>query len=93
MVGPSAIFGRLCDQVGGTGDPQHARGWASLVDAGVIDSVLMEGTMSRLAPTCRVRDGSAVDRGPAERCPGGFGSRHRAVVASGTLVDGERVSG
>jgi mannose-1-phosphate guanylyltransferase len=95
VVGPSVVFGG-CDIAPGARVERSVLGAGCAIEAGavVVDSVLMDG--SRVAAGAAVA-GSIV--GPHAT----VGSRAdirpisvlgtRAVVASGTLVDGERIAG
>jgi mannose-1-phosphate guanylyltransferase len=95
VVGPSVIFGG-CEVARGARVERSVLGARSVIEAGavVVDSVLMEGshvaadavvTGSILGPFATV--GQRADVRPVSV----LGAR--SVVASGTLVDGERIAG
>jgi len=95
VVGPSAIFGG-CEIAAGARVTRSVIGAGSLVDAGatVTDSVLMEGT--HVAASASVSSSilgpqSTVGQRSDVRAVSVLGTR--AVVASGTVVDGERIAG
>jgi mannose-1-phosphate guanylyltransferase len=95
VVGPSVIFGG-CEIVRGARVERSVLGPRSVIEAGavVVDSVLMEG--SHVAADASV-DGSIL--GPSATVGQRADVRPvsvlgaRSVVASGTRVDGERISG
>jgi mannose-1-phosphate guanylyltransferase len=95
IVGPSVIFGG-CEIADGARVERSVLGAGSMIEAGalVVDSVLMEGSHvaanakvvgSILGPQSTV--GQRADVRPVSVLGAG------SMVASGTLVDGERVSG
>jgi mannose-1-phosphate guanylyltransferase len=95
VVGPSVIFGD-CEIAGGASVVRSVLGAGSVIEAGatVVDSVLMQGchvaadakvTGSIMGPHATV--GQRGDVRPVSV----LGAR--SVVASGTVVDGERVAG
>jgi mannose-1-phosphate guanylyltransferase len=95
VVGPSVIFGD-CEIAEGARVVRSVLGAGSVIEAGasVVDSVLMEG--SHVAANAKVAGSvmgphSTVGQRGDVRPVSVLGAR--SVVASGTVVDGERVAG
>ena len=95
VVGPSVIFGD-CEIADGASVVRSVIGAGSVIEAGatVVDSVLMEGchvaANAKVAGSVMGPHATVGQRGDV-RPVSVLGAR--SVVASGTVVDGERVAG